>query len=100
MMNDQASLAAPATPTHRKSLWQLTTAGWGHCGLAWISAGMLPEPLHALTPHLPRRDQYSGRRTSLVLYTLAYRKGLAPSHAVPPMQDVCWWNQPWHTSDG
>ncbi len=44
---------------------------------------------------MPLRDRYSSRRTSLVLFTLAYRKGVAPGGAAPPSEIVSWRNQAW-----
>ena len=76
-------------------LWQLSSAGWGHCGLAYASAGRLPPHCWPARSGMPLRDRYSSRRTSLVLFTLAYHKGIAPDGAAPPSEIVSWRNQAW-----
>jgi hypothetical protein len=76
-------------------LWQLSAAGWGHCGLAYVSGGLLPPRWWPVREAMPVRDRYSSRRTALLLYTFAYRGGGAPAGTLPPGDGFAWRHQQW-----
>ncbi|MGY2486547.1 hypothetical protein [Cupriavidus sp. CP313] len=81
-------------------LWQLSAAGWGHCGLAYVSGALLAPRWWPAREAMPLRDRYSSRRTALVLYTFAYRGGGAPADTMPPRDGFTWRYQCWSQGVG